>query len=80
MCHPVRLPGFGCPLTFADGAYVTTRFVEMYALLSIDRQGRDAREEQSKVRRSAPSSLPDRPLLEIADSTERSLRQPADGH
>jgi predicted nucleic acid-binding protein len=37
----------------------------------------DAPEGQSKVRRSAPGSLPDRSLREIADSTERSLRYPA---
>jgi hypothetical protein len=37
----------------------------------------DAPQGQSKVRRSAPGSLPDRSLREIADSTERSLRQPA---
>jgi predicted nucleic acid-binding protein len=37
----------------------------------------DAPQGHPKVRRSAPSSLPDRSLREIADSTERSLRQPA---
>ena len=38
----------------------------------------DAPEVQPKVRRSAPGSLPDRSLREIADSTERSLRHPAE--
>ena len=37
----------------------------------------DAPEGQAEVRRSAPGPLPDRSLREIADSTERSLRQPA---
>ena len=37
----------------------------------------DAPEAQSKARRSVPGSLSDRSLREIANSTERSLRQPA---